>query len=133
MHMQDITTKNVMNRSILFPVRNQLIVKKIVLVPRIDGYFWFEGRQIRARKRGTGIGVALLLEHSPVDDDFDENVLFLSESQRQEIISKFTESDDLTLLVIGHDWNYGVRPIKKKLTDEEKLGLMKQLLSIMLE
>ena len=79
MHMQDITIKNVTMPSILM-VRNQLmIVKKIVLVPRIDGYFWFEGRQIRARKRGTGIGVALLLEHSPVDDDFAENILFLSE------------------------------------------------------
>ena len=96
-----------------------MILKNVVLVPRIDGFFYYKGRRIKARKHGDGVGVTLVLEHSPVDEDFDENVLFLSEGQRQEIMTKFTKSDDLTLFIVGHDWDYGVRPYKKLLTQEE--------------
>ena len=97
-----------------------MILKNGVLVPRIDGFCWYKGRRIKARKHGDGVGVALVLEHSPVDEDFDENILFLSESQRREILAKFTKSDDLTVFIVGHDWDYGVRPYKKTLSLEER-------------
>lgn len=105
-------------------------IKKIVLVPRISGYFYYNGKKIVARKPNNGVGVMLILEKSPVDEDFGENVLFLSEEQRREILTKFNESDDLTLYLVGHGWNYGVRPYEKKLSKEEERDLSNELESL---
>lgn len=98
-----------------------MIIKSIELVQRKDGFFYYHCRKIVARKPLNGYGVALILEPSPVDDDFGENILFLSESQRVEILEKFKESDARTANMIGHDWTYGVRPYNY--TWEEKIAI----------
>jgi len=102
-------------------------IKKIELIVRHNGFFYYNGKKIPAIKHGNGVGVALILEKSPVDEDFGDNILFLSEDQRQEILDKFNQSDDLTVALVGHDWNYGVRPHKRKFTQQELNDLFNEI------
>lgn len=110
---------------------DKLRIKKIVLIPRYNGFFYYNGKKIRAIKNGNGVGVALILEKSPVDEDFGENILFLSESERQEISDKFNESDELTVEMVKHGWNYGLRPFQSKLKNkDEKEDIVRDLASL---
>jgi len=102
-------------------------LKAIVIIPRLGGWFmlrdavihrsWgFKGfsrdRVPAAYRRDQpidGYGVALILQPSPVDVDFQVPTLFLREDELRSIREAMLESDRLTEKRLGRGW-MGARP-----------------------
>jgi len=92
-------------------------IKEIVLILRKNGYFRYKDRLIPAVRPGNGYGVALVLEASQVDKDFNlpygEGILFLSAKVIKEILEALDKSDQLTFEMVKRGWE-GERPFKVK-------------------
>jgi len=105
-----------------------MLVRAIVIIPRIQGSFHldkteiyrsyrqftgFQKTKVEAVRKGEGYGVALILEQSQLDTDFGEQTVFLTEHQKKAIVEAFERSDELTHQFRGKGWAYGERPFVK--------------------
>jgi len=84
-------------------------VKRIVLVLRRGGFFYFEGRRIEAARPGEGWGVMVILEPSQIDQDFGRPVWVPSQDEIEAIQRALKRSDELTHELRGRGWA-GRRP-----------------------
>jgi len=95
-------------------------VKEIAVILRRGGFFYYKDQVIPAVRPGNGYGVALLLEPSQVDKDFNlptgEGVLFVSAKQIKEIVDALDRSDQLTFEMLKCGWK-GERPCPVKVVD----------------
>jgi len=104
-----------------------MIVRAVVIVLRKDGFFHtgdaivyrnyrgFKGfpyRRVEAVRKGSGYGVALVLQPSQIDSDFGVPTLFLTAEHLKTLEEAFDKSDHLTHKLLGHGWN-GPRPFWK--------------------
>ena len=90
-----------------------LKVKRVDIIRREDGFFHPEGKEpIRAFKHGSGYGVFVFFEESPIDGDFNEFVWCPSAEELRRMAALLDKTDDLTFKMLGHGWE-GVRPYHK--------------------
>jgi hypothetical protein len=101
----------------------KLNLKAIAIIPRINGFFelsnsvtfksygfrGFTPKRVKAFYPGDGYGVALVLESSQVDLDFQASVFFLASDSVEKIHEAFQLSDRLTEQLLKRPWG-GVRP-----------------------
>ena len=87
-------------------------LKKVAIVLRKDGFFHYEGRQIKAVYPNQGYGVMVFLEPSPIDKDFEANVWVPSAKELEQIQRALDKSDELTHDLLGRGWG-GARPFYK--------------------
>ena len=87
-------------------------IKKIGLILRKDGFFHYEGREIKAVYPEQGYGVMVFLEPSQIDKDFDANVWVPSAKELDQIRKALDKSDELTHELLGRGWG-GARPYYK--------------------
>ena len=101
------------------------IVRVLALIVRKDGYFYtgeadifriydptftgFPYKRVKARRKGNGVGVALILKPSPVDRDFGVPTLFITERLFWDIYEAFRVSDQLTYKLLGRGFK-SIRP-----------------------
>jgi len=96
------------------------VLKAIRLIPRVDGFFQFDGKLVKSvHGHGDGVGVAWVVERSPVDDDFglpqNQCILFVTWDEHKQTGEALDISDVETLkLRKGKGWPTGVRPFDKK-------------------
>lgn len=92
-------------------------IRDMPLITRLNGCFHWRDRKISAVHKGSGVGVALYLERSQVDEDFDlplkEGLLFLSLEEWKDIGVHFKKSDVATMRLIKHGWK-GKLPFNEK-------------------
>jgi hypothetical protein len=102
-------------------------LKAILLIPRVNGFFdlknvvvyrsyGFKGFPVdkvkayyREKNQCDAYAVALVLQNSPVDTDFQLNTFFLAEDSVEKIREAFDQSDRLTEQLLKRPWG-GVRP-----------------------
>jgi len=97
-----------------------MILSEILLVKRVDGYFYIGDYKIKAdRVSSSGYGVLLVFEPSKLDKDFravlgpGRFAYFPSAKALDLIKAKLDLSDHLTLdLHNGKGWKSGPRPFK---------------------
>lgn len=95
------------------------VLLMIRLIPRIAGYFHFEGKLIKSvHGHGDGFGIGLHLKRSVLDEDLrlpkDEMVLFVTWKDFKQIGEALDISDVETLkLRKGKGWKIGPRPYDK--------------------
>lgn len=95
------------------------VLKKIRLIPRVGGFFAFEGRKIKSvHGHGDGVGVGIHVKRSVLDEDLrlpnEEMIVFLTWEQYQTIGEAFDISDSETLrLRKGKGWDTGPRAYDK--------------------
>jgi len=88
-------------------------VKSIEVVLRKDGFFYHNGKQIKAVYPREGYAVMLFLDPSQIDVDFGEYTLVLTEEDRKKINELFDKSDEKTYQLRGRGWASGPRPYMK--------------------
>ena len=101
-------------------------LRAVVIILRKDGLFHLDQSIIHRRFNGgwkgfskskvkavyprCGYGVALILKHSQVDEDFGVPTLFLTQEQLEAIMEAMKRSDDLTAELLNkRSWG-GKRP-----------------------
>jgi len=84
-------------------------VKRILIVLRKDGFFYYEGQRIPAVRPGQGYGVMVLLEPSQIDTDFGTYIWVPSQDEIEQILRALKKSDELTHELKGRGWA-GRRP-----------------------
>jgi len=93
-------------------------IRDIPHIPRVNGCFQWQGREIPAVHEGDGVGVALLLERSQIDEDFGlspkEGLLFFAEEQWKALGVHFKKSDVATMRLLRHGWKKGPLPFTEK-------------------
>ena len=109
-------------------------ILSIELILRANGFFHFKDRLIPAIRRGSGYGVLVIFEPSPLDVDMGglsklvykilkfanaKFHFFISSKEYKELGHKLEETDPLTYNLIGHGWDHGPRPYQpsQKLAD----------------
>ena len=96
-------------------------LRAIVLVLRKNGFFHtgeaeifrlydptfqgFSQAKVKAVRKRNGWGVALILQPSKIDQDFNVPTLFLSEKEFWDIYEAFRESDRLTVKMLGRGFH----------------------------
>jgi len=92
-------------------------IRDIPHITRLSGFFHWRGQRVPAIHKGDGVGVALYLERSQVDEDFDlslkEGLLFLSLEEWKDLAVHFKKSDLATMRLIKHGWK-GKLPFTEK-------------------
>ena len=84
-------------------------VKRVDIIRREDGFFHTEKGKIRAFKHGSGYGVFVYFERSPIDSDFGELVWTPKAEELRRMADMMDQTDHLTFKLLGHGWE-GVRP-----------------------
>ena len=83
-------------------------IRDIPHIIRLNGFFHWRDRKVVAIHKGDGVGVALHLERSQVDEDFGlpikERLLFFSLEEWKELAVHFKKSDVATMRLIKHSW-----------------------------
>lgn len=92
-------------------------IRDIPYITRLNGFFRWRNRKIPAIHKGDGVGVALHLERSQVDEDFElplkEGLLFLSLEEWKDLAVHFKKSDVATMRLLKHGWK-GKLPFTEK-------------------
>ena len=101
---------------VIIPRKDQVFRTAETIVVKTKGFRGFAMDQVPAyyRKENPvdGYAVALILDPSPADVDFQVPILFLGEIELRIIKEALDRSDDLTHKLLGRGWN-GSRPFYK--------------------